>query len=213
MIRETFYPGETFNFKKGRVSYVATIHADDSHSAPWKECDGHGPVSDWTTRGKRPGEMVLNQDGRSKRYYDFAGACRIARRDGCGSLPGEMVIERNNHHGPRKFRAYVNGKPEMRAYGKDQNAAIGALYTIYRASMTARQWAAAAAMRDFEYLQSWCQDDWQYIGIEVRRADACQCCGESESLCGIESNSGDYVRDVATDLAEQLSATRRTCRA
>lgn len=30
-----------------------TIEQDCDHGAPWEECDGHGEVSDWTTRDKR----------------------------------------------------------------------------------------------------------------------------------------------------------------
>lgn len=56
-------------------------HSDDTMGAPWEEHDGHGEVSGWTTRDKLPGELVLNTDGRSRRYYDYAGACRLARAD------------------------------------------------------------------------------------------------------------------------------------
>jgi hypothetical protein len=51
---------------------------------PWKEHDGHGEVSEWTTRDKRPGERVLASDRSSHRYYDYAGAIKIAKRDGWG---------------------------------------------------------------------------------------------------------------------------------
>lgn len=64
---------------------TATLHADDDADAPWDREDGHGTVSDWTTRAKLPGELVLSQDGRSRRFYDFAEACAVARRDGWGA--------------------------------------------------------------------------------------------------------------------------------
>lgn len=201
------YPGETFNFTIGRVEYVAEIHHDDSHGTPWEECDGHGDVSDWTTRDKRPGEFILSDDGRGrKRFYDFASSCRIARQDGWGSLPGELIVDRFAHSGARKFRATAGS---FTAYGKDPNAATSALYAAYRATMTARQYAAAVAMRHFENLRAWCNDEWCYIGIVVRRADDCTCCGASESLWGIESNCGEYALEVARELAEQLGASKR----
>ena len=51
------------------------------------EC-GHGPVSEWTTRAKQLGERVLVEDRRgAKRYYDFAEAVRIAKRDGWDAPP------------------------------------------------------------------------------------------------------------------------------
>lgn len=69
---------------------VVKLPYDDHMGPPWKEHDGHGPVSNWTTRDKRPGERVLCSDRHSKRYYDFAEAVRIARRDGWG-LASEHV--------------------------------------------------------------------------------------------------------------------------
>jgi hypothetical protein len=69
--------------------YSVRVHVDyDQYMGPpWEEHDGHGPVSEWTTRDKAPGERVLHQDRSSKRYYNFAGAVRIARRDGWDAPP------------------------------------------------------------------------------------------------------------------------------
>lgn len=67
--------------------YAVTIERDDCIGAPWDEHDGHGEVSEWTTRAKMPGEMVLCEDRGSRRFYDFAGACQIARRDGWDAKP------------------------------------------------------------------------------------------------------------------------------
>lgn len=68
---------------------TATIRTaqDDCTDAPWERADGHGPVSEWTTRAKAAGERVLCSDGRSKRYYDYAEAIRIAKRDGWDAPP------------------------------------------------------------------------------------------------------------------------------
>lgn len=62
----------------------------DSSIIPWEFDEAHGPVSDWTTRDKRAGEMVLAVDGRHRRYYDFETAMKIAKRDGwgCSELKG-----------------------------------------------------------------------------------------------------------------------------
>lgn len=57
---------------------------DRDHGLPWKEEEGHGPVSEWVTRDKGPGERVLCEDRRSKLYYDFAAAMKMAKRDGWG---------------------------------------------------------------------------------------------------------------------------------
>lgn len=73
--------------------YYAIVECpyDEDHGAPWDEIDGHGPVSDWTSRHKAPGEWVLCSDRHSKRYYDHAEAMRIAKRDGWGIADEEKA--------------------------------------------------------------------------------------------------------------------------
>ena len=65
----------------------ARIEHDSDSGPPWKEDDGHGPVTEWTSREKRPGERVLivADRGGSRRFYDFAEAVRLARKDGWGA--------------------------------------------------------------------------------------------------------------------------------
>jgi len=73
------------------------IEHDPDYGEPWKEHDGHGPVSEWTTRPKLAGEFVLAQEGFTggqRRYYDFAAACRIARADGWGCQSPEGLTAR-----------------------------------------------------------------------------------------------------------------------
>lgn len=65
--------------------FLIETERDIGAGAPWEEEDFHGPVSNWTTRDKSPGELVLNTDRRSNRFYDFAEACRIALREGWGA--------------------------------------------------------------------------------------------------------------------------------
>jgi hypothetical protein len=60
---------------------ILNWHYDPDMGPPWKEHDGHGPVSDWTTRDKRPGERVLCSDRSSHRFYDYAAAIEEAKRD------------------------------------------------------------------------------------------------------------------------------------
>src|SRR6202000_1671996 len=57
---------------------------EDGQETPWDWSDGHGVVSNWTTRDKYPGERVLASDRSSKRYYDVAETTKIAKRDGWG---------------------------------------------------------------------------------------------------------------------------------
>lgn len=68
--------------KVGGLTFRVEFTDDPDMPPPWENSDGHGVVSDWTTRPKCPGELLLNQDRNSKRYYDFAEACRTALREG-----------------------------------------------------------------------------------------------------------------------------------
>ena len=86
MATELYIGGsETFELC-GQVFRVTILH-DEHADAPWDAEDGHGEVSEWTTRDKLPGELVLADERGRKRYYDFAGACKIARRDGWNAAP------------------------------------------------------------------------------------------------------------------------------
>ncbi len=150
--------------------YAVEIVPDEGHEAPWSAEDGHGPVTGWTTLAKRPGEMLLNEDHGSRRFYDFAAAVKIARRDGWG-----LSSEERQRLAERLGRAPTPGDI-----------------------------AHAAALADFERLRAWCNDDWHYVGVVVRQADACRCCGPRASLWGIESDAGDYLAEVAQELAAEL---------
>lgn len=153
-----------FNF-----TFSVSVEADTDTGAPWEECDGHGPVSDWECRGhyrggKHPGELILEITGHGVcRFYDFAKACKIALRDGWDAKP------------------YNDG------------------------SETPRQQAAKAARADYERLRAWCNDEWYYVGVVVTLLDPQ---GEpteiSESLWGIESDAGEYLENVAEELADGI---------
>lgn len=69
-------------------SVRVNVDRDESMRAPWKEQDGHGPVSDWRKRdSKRPGERILHSDRDSCLFYDFAAAVRLAKKDGWDTPP------------------------------------------------------------------------------------------------------------------------------
>lgn len=77
---------ETFKHKGLHFS-VETEH-DTDMGPPWEEHDGHGVVSEWTTRPKRAGERVLCEDfWTRRRYYDIQASMAIAKRDGWGINP------------------------------------------------------------------------------------------------------------------------------
>lgn len=108
-----YYNGDTFEHN-GRT-YLLQIEPDSDHGAPWDEEDGHGPVSEWTTRSKAPGERVLHSDRRSFRYYDFAAAIMIAKRDGWDAKPYGVGTK-----GERAARAVEADFKHLQAWCNDQ---------------------------------------------------------------------------------------------
>lgn len=86
------------------LSVEVICEHDSDCEAPWEHCDGHGPVSDWTTRDKTPGERVLSSDRRSKRFYDFAEAVKLARKDGWDAAPYHAAFP-NETAGQQAVRA------------------------------------------------------------------------------------------------------------
>lgn len=82
----------------------ATLHDDDCGDAPWERSEGHGEVTEWTSRDKRPGELVLNKDRGLHRFYDFAGACATARADGWGMTGGRLEGESARAYAARAAR-------------------------------------------------------------------------------------------------------------
>lgn len=157
---------DSFKFEHQGREFLARLYSDHDRGAPWEESDGHGPVSDWTGRDKKSGELILNTDGEHKRFYDYAKAMRIAKRDHWGVGDG-----------PREGE-------------------------------TAGQYRHRAVMADFEFLRGWCNHDWHYCGVSV-----CLITDEDSepnddfyhALWGIESNAGDYLREVAAELAEEIT--------
>jgi hypothetical protein len=103
---------ETYDIAHAGMRFRVEYHYDASTREPWKEHDGHGIVSDWTTRGKSPGERVLASDRGRKRYYDAAESLKIAKRDSWGPTIEGMTkaqvaadaVERDFQH----LRAWCN---------------------------------------------------------------------------------------------------------
>lgn len=74
--------------------FSVECYYDDHMGPPWEEHDGYGPVSEWRYRDtKRPGEIpIAGERDFQRRFYDFAEATRIAKRDGWG-LGGTEAFE------------------------------------------------------------------------------------------------------------------------
>jgi hypothetical protein len=82
--------------KVAGFTVTAYLERDNDSGPPWEEDYGHGPVSEWTARDKRPGERQLCGNRRGGRYYDVQEAIAIAKRDGWdappyGGTPGQKA--------------------------------------------------------------------------------------------------------------------------
>jgi hypothetical protein len=92
--------GDTF--QHDGATFRVNFTDDDTADPPWLQEDGHGPVSEWRYHGqgqgtkppKAPGERLLLWDRGSYRTYDFAEACKIARRDAWGAAGDESMTPR-----------------------------------------------------------------------------------------------------------------------
>jgi hypothetical protein len=94
--------------------------ADVDHGTPWENEDGHGPVTKWERRDKRPGERVLCSDRNAKRFYDYAEAIKIARRDGWDAEPyGTGTV------GERAARAVEADFARLKAWCEDRWHYVG----------------------------------------------------------------------------------------
>lgn len=152
--------GDAISATVDGIDLVARIEYDEDHGEPWKECRNYGPVSEWTSRDKAPGERVLNSHRGSYRYYDYAEAIKIAKRDGWDTEP----------------------------YGTG----------------TVGERAARAVEADFQRLKAWCNDEWYYVGVAVSVSrNGVMLDKYAASLWGIESDSGDYLTEVANELANE----------
>ena len=85
---------DVIEFNHSGCRFVATIVHDADCGNPWENSDCHGPVSEWTSRDKYPGERILNSDRGMNRYYNVRSAMHIAKRDCWGVANDEGMTPR-----------------------------------------------------------------------------------------------------------------------
>jgi hypothetical protein len=111
--------------ESGTMSFRVDWVYDHVTDTPWDREDGHGPVSDWERREKKPGELILVTNRHSKRFYDFAEAVKIARRDGWNTTPFNWPTE-----GARAHAAAMADFDRMRQWITDQWYYCGIVVTL-----------------------------------------------------------------------------------
>lgn len=172
--------GDTFELDG--LSFRVSIQPDPDMGPPWEEHDGHGIVSEW------------------RRETEWHNA-----RATFSKAPGERMLCRDG----RSARFY-DFAATMRKARKDGWGLGAEDITKLRAKLgrepTGGDVTAAAVERDFQFLKDWCEDRWSWVYVQVTLLDLDgNETPQSESLGGIESDAGDYLTEVAHDLAGQLA--------
>lgn len=108
-------------------TFKIEFHDDNADGPPWTRSDGHGAVSDWERRSKRPGELVLVEDRGFKRFYEFQGACKIARREGWNTEPFDIEGETKGQRAARAARADYE---YLRQWCNDVWSYVGVVVTL-----------------------------------------------------------------------------------
>ncbi|MBJ9659035.1 hypothetical protein [Burkholderia gladioli] len=209
-VRELTIDGHTYRFR-------VNVENDDDKGAPWDEEDGHGPVSDWTTRDKRPGEWVISSDHGSKRFYDVAEANRIAKREGWGlseaqrqaliaRLAKDRVVRRPvgkatvSHRLGGLMQEHRRATETVTVPGRDPSKPL-----------TEGEVRAEAVRLDFEHLRRWAADQWNWVGVVVtllgddEDLDGLVANDYGHALWGIESDGDAYLEGVAIDLMTEAT--------
>lgn len=159
-------------FELNGLTFKAEIESCTDMGPPWKEHDGHGVVSDWTTRERQTYERVLAESNGSKRYYHYRESIDKANRESWGLSPEDVkALSEKLGREPTNYEIHVE-----------------------------------AVERDFQRLRAWCNDEWCWCGVVVTLLDVD---GDEtdrvESLWGIESDAGDYLDEVAKELAAEIA--------
>jgi hypothetical protein len=182
--------GDETTFEHRGYTFAVRLERDEWLGEPWKEHDGHGIVSEWTSREKGPGERVLIEDRGSKRFYDFAETLKRAKRDGWGPVHCKVCGEESGGIGSSLYgTVHKHGPVEHGPFEPETKA----------------QTAARAVEKDFERMRGWCRDDWEWVSVLVTLLDENgEETDERESLSGIESDAGPYFGEVARELADEI---------
>lgn len=187
--------GDKITCEVDGLTITARIERDDDYGAPWEEDDGHGIVSNWTSRDKKPGERVLKDDRGSKRYYDFEASIAKAKKEGWGPTcyrtgDGKLFAsqEEANKHADAHFRK------------------TGAIISIEAG--TKGDQATLAVERDFKAMKAWCNDEWFWCGIVLSvEKNGVVLAEHAASLWGIDCNypgsDNSYLMEVANDLLKE----------
>lgn len=117
------------------VTLEMETRPDQLTGPPWKEWDGHGPVSEWRSLGSQTiGERLLVQDRGSGCFYDYDAAVEAALRDDwdtapfTAAFPGEQPIR-------KAMRAAEADFEYLRGWCNDEWCWVGVVVTAHKAGI------------------------------------------------------------------------------
>lgn len=131
-------------------------------------------------------------------------------------LPGEWVLVSDGSSKHLYDFAGTLARAKRDAWGLDP-AKLATLQAKLGRRATSREIAAEAVRLDFERLRRWCQDEWRYVGLELRELPRSRFQVSADrvadlnnpgalgfpiaaSLYGVESDAGPYLAELAAEL-------------
>lgn len=150
-------------------SYYVRVEPDHDLGPPWAEHDGHGPVSDWKRKEEK--------------------------------RPGQVVLHRDRD----SYRFYdweaAVKLAKRDCWGLDDEAKAELALRLRKPVewLTRGETIVAAVQRDFDYLQAWCKDEWQWQWFAVTVYD------EEGELLG-KSSLGGFAGETAEEDALEAAS-------
>jgi hypothetical protein len=166
MSRNNLFLYDDSTFEHEGFTFKVNFPYDTDTGMPWENCDGHGVVSDWTRRDKRPGEVELCSDRGSKRFYDVQESTKIAKRDGWGlsdEHKAELLARLSRSRRVKKVVETVVDNQRHRAIEWED-----VILRDPNKPLTDGEVRAESVRRDFKFLEGWCNDQWGYVGVVVK---------------------------------------------
>lgn len=173
---------DTFDFTYEGVRFRAYVEHDTDAEPPWEGEEGHGPIRD------------------ARAFYGL-------KHQGI-KRPGERVLHRD------RGTVWLYDIKAAVEIAKRDGWGYSPPHENDRANCyrTKGEIAALAVEEDFKRMRAWMRDDWWYVGVCVVSLDRD---GDPEqdryqhALWRIESDSPDYHREVAEQLAAEIIHEKR----
>ena len=142
-------------------------------------------------------DIVIDDTQREPWNNDSGGKGLVTEWTTRVKKPGERVLCKDQHPSSCRFYDFAAAVKRAREQRWD---------TAPYGQGTLGQRAERAAEQHFKRMRDWCRDEWCYVGVAVTllTADG-EDSDEWESLWGIESDSPDYHREVAGELADEIA--------